>query len=373
MTEEQSSNIKTLTLKLVSLSFPAIFTKLEPGPIVTTYYFKPGPANILAKIMSRTEDLALAVGAESILLHREKDEISIAIPNKEKQLIKFDNSVYWLSQSREAKEMALPLLMGQSTSGENFTLDLATQPHILIAGSTGSGKSVFLSQLLTSLAIQKSPQELKLVLVDTKQLDLTLFKSLEHVDMLVDDIKDLYDVMDVLKAEVRKRTAFMKGLARNIKEYNALKLDPPIPYYVLVIDELADIISLDKELAHEEDKDTKRIRISSSLAQLAQISRAAGIHIIAATQRPSVKIINGDIKTNLPTRICFKLPSGVDSRVVLDENGAENLLGAGDYLYKTALDSTSRRGHSSFVQLSDIARVIEQHQYIRQSFQFLNI
>jgi len=364
-------NVQMLTMKLISLGFVASYTRLEEGPIVHTYFFRPQVDAILSKVMSKAEDLALSVGVESLLIKRERDEISIAVPRFDRQIINYDKLLYWLATSEEARQAALPLIMGQTTRGENFTLDLIDQPHVLIGGSTGSGKSVFLNQLLCSLAVLKSPDELKLILVDTKQLDLTLMTQLDHVEEMVDKIEHLYKVMENLKLEVRRRTNLMKGIARNIREYNKLGYGLPLPYYILVIDELADIIGQDKELAKNEDKDTKRTRISESLQTLAQISRAVGIHIIAATQRPDVRVVSGTIKVNFPTRICFKLPTGVDSRVILDENGAENLLGKGDFLFKTATDSQVRRAHGSFVQLDDIAKILSQHQFIRESFQMM--
>ena len=227
---------------------------------------------------------------------------------------------------------------------------------------------MFTAQLITSLAVQKSPQELKFYLVDTKQLDLTLFSGLPHVAEIVDKIEDLHQVLGNLLKTVRNRTEKMKGICRNIGEYNLLNPTNKLAYIVLIIDELADVIGQDKELAKFEDKDTKRTRISDSLKSLAQISRAAGVHIIAATQRPSVKVIDGDIKTNFSARISFKLPTGADSRVVLDENGAENLLGLGDYLYKTSQDATVKRAHGSFVSMNDIGMVLAQHDMIREQF-----
>lgn len=365
-TPEQQAMQKSLVAKLLMIGCPCHYTRMEVGPVITSYFFIPLPTTVLAKIMSKTEDLALSVGAEAILIRRDKDAIAISVPNANRTIISFDKCLFSLSST--GSESTLPILMGVDTKGNNISIDLCEQPHILIAGSTGSGKSVFLSQLITSLAVMKSPQELALTLVDTKKLDLTLFLNLPHTADLITDVKQLHEALNGLLLLVRQRTKLMQGTARNIAEWNAQVTDShKFRYEVLIIDELADVIALDKELAKGEDKDSKRTRITALLCQLAQISRAAGIHIIAATQRPSVQVISGDIKTNFPTRICFKLPSGVDSRVVLDEVGAENLLGRGDYLYKTSTDGTLRRAHSAFVQMSDIQRVVEQNEFIRMS------
>lgn len=367
---EQQATAKAIAMKFVALGFIAMFTRVEAGPVVTTYYFKPLPTSPLSKIMSKSEDIALAVGVESILIQRILDEISISVPNRKRSIISFDACLFDLV-SNYRKTSILPILMGKDQTGKNINLDLYHQPHILIAGSTGGGKSVFLSELICSLAVTQSQDNLKFVLVDTKQLDLTMFSALDHVIEMVDNTKELYDVMDMLTSEVRKRTEMMKGQVRNLAEWNQKNLSKKKPYIVLVIDELADVMGQDREIAKTEDKDDKRTRISTSLATLAQISRAAGIHIIAATQRPSVKILNGDIKTNFPTRISFKLPSQFDSRVILDESGAEALLGKGDYLYKTAENPNPRRGHGAFVSTEDIKNIIAQHEAIRRSFEYL--
>jgi S-DNA-T family DNA segregation ATPase FtsK/SpoIIIE len=369
MNDDQTKISNQLMAKMISLGFVAKFTRCEAGPIITQYFFKPIATAQLSKIMNRTEDLALSVGRESILIQRILDEISVSVPNLTRELIRFDSCLHWLATANENSGMVLPLLMGTSPTGQKFSLDLSTQPHILISGSTGGGKSVFLSQLIASLAVQKDPKELQLILVDTKQLDLTLFSSLSHVTEMVDKVEDLHDTLDNLLSEVRRRTELMKGLARNLKEFNVIN-DKKLPYKVLIIDELADVISQDKELKKDETSDTRRTRISDKLIQLAAISRAAGVHIIAATQRPSIEVISGNFKTNFPTRISFRLPSSTDSRVILDENGAESLLGKGDYLYRTSESSQLNRAHGSFVSMDDIALVIDQHEYIRETFKF---
>lgn len=367
LTQEQQQTVLKLSMKMSALGYNAKFSRLETGPIITQYFFIPDPLAPLSKIMNKTEDLAASCSVEAVLVTREKGEINVSVPNKERALISFDSCLYWLANQRND---GLPLLMGQTPTGLEFSLDLCVQPHILIAGSTGSGKSIFLAQLISSLVLRKSPTELKMLLVDTKQLDLTLFKPLPHVITVVDKILDLHTHLDRIMKIIRQRTDSMKGVARNISEYNQLT-GKNLPYYVLVIDELADVIGLDMELARNEDKDSKRTRISAQLASIAQISRASGIHIIAATQRPSVKILSGDIKTNFPTRISFRLPTGNDSRVILDENGAESLLGRGDYLYRTAESSEVRRAHGSFVSMTDIAKILDQHAQIREQFNYM--
>lgn len=379
-TPEQTKISQLLMVKMISLGFTAKFTRVETGPIITNYYFKPLPTSLLNKIMNRTQDLALSIGAEQVSIMRVKDEIQLTIPNENRLLIRFDQCLQEYASRSTREQFILPLLMGKDSVGNNLFLDLHSQPHLLIAGSTGSGKSVFLSELICAMAVLKSPEDVRFILVDTKQLDLTLFAELAHTEQIVDKListelgqPNLYDTLDNLIKIVRTRTEAMKGLSRNIKEHNQF-MDSvgqkQWPYYVLVIDELADIIGQDKEIARGEDKDNRRTRISASLATLAQISRAAGVHIIAATQRPSVQVLSGDIKTNFPTRISFKLPTQQDSRVVLDENGAETLLGSGDYFYKTSTSPELNRGHGAYITTGDIALIIDQHENIRRSFEY---
>jgi S-DNA-T family DNA segregation ATPase FtsK/SpoIIIE len=368
---DNKATLMALILKLSAFSFSGTFISLETGPVVSTYRIQPTPQSLYSKIVNRAEDIAMSLGSDSVLISRARSFVDFAIANPSREIISFDQSLYSLAQQYRRGHMTLPILMGASTSGQNTILDLATQPHMLIAGSTGSGKSVFLSEIICSLSLTIEPTELKMYLIDTKQLDLTLFERLPHVRQVIDSVLEAHNLLDSLILEVRKRTEKMRGVARNLTEYNSWLASQnkfALSHIVLVIDELADVIGLDLELKKDEDKDSQRTRFSEKLKNLAQISRAAGIHIIAATQRPSVKIISGDIKANFPTRVCFKLPTAADSRVVLDEGGAEFLLGRGDYLYTHAEQSGIQRAHSAFVSMTDIERCVTQNMYIRESF-----
>jgi S-DNA-T family DNA segregation ATPase FtsK/SpoIIIE len=287
--------------------------------------------------------------------------------------------------SSKTAEMALPLLMGQATNGEHLYADLAAQPHLLIAGSTGSGKSVYTAQLICSLALFRTPEELEFILVDTKKLDLVLFKPLEHVKYVLDNVEDLRTALMQLLAEVRLRNTQMSGIARNIDEWNRMCIDDlssaeyrkfaktagysrKMQYKILVLDEMADVFMQDRAYLAQFKKSERPPAIESLVQKILQISRAAGVHLILATQQPSVKIISGVMKANAPARVSFKLPTMSDSRVILDENGAECLLGRGDYLYKIAGSDTVRRAHSAFVSTTDIATIIAQNEMIRRTY-----
>lgn len=368
--EEVQRRVGLLTRRLLVLQFPATFTRLIRGPIVETFYFKPIGDGKYSNIFNKEEEIAGALSVESVRIERLLGEIAIALPRTDRQTIAFDKCIHELMTSEETKHMALPLLMGQNPAGEYLYADLASQPHLLIAGATGSGKSVFTSQLICSLALFRSPDDLEFILVDTKNLDLVLFKSLEHTHFILSQIEDIRAVLMELLREVRFRNEQMSGLARNIREWNSMNagLAKAMKYKILIIDEMADVFDTDDSILSRFKKSERPPSIQGLLKQIAQIARAAGIHLIGATQRPSVEVLPGDIKTNFPARVSFKLPSQIDSRVIIDEKGAETLLGKGDYLYKVSGSDTVKRAHSAFVTMNDIARIIDQNEMIRRSY-----
>lgn len=388
MTEnENDPNIGMIALKCEGLGFPVNYRRKKTGPRVTTYYYSQqlGSTAPLSKVINRSEDIAFACKAESVMITRIRDEIVIQVPRPANEIvpIQFDSCIHKLLTD-SVKTQRLPIVMGQTVEGETYTVDLAEQPHILIAGSTGGGKSVFQAQATCGLALALPPTDLDLYLIDTKQLDLPLFKGLPHIKAIIDKIEKVHDIFDNLILNVRRRTERMKGIARNIHEFNKLSErdpksgKPAMAYKVLIIDELADIISQDKDLEQEEKaeiamevRSQKRTRIVNKIQTLTQISRAAGIHVIAATQRPSVKLMSGDIKANFPMRMTFRLPTSADSRVILGEGGAENLLGKGDYLYQAFDMPQPLRGHGSFVSTNDIARIIVAQKEIRENYEAL--
>jgi len=358
--------VKRLAIKLGALGITARYLRREEGPVVSTYYFNLGLEVPLSKVVNRSEDLALAVGVESLLIFRKGGEIAIEIPNDERRIVGFDTCLYELFKTRPVP--TLPVMLGVDSHGQSFNLDLVEQPHILVAGSTGGGKSILLSTIIGALAVTKSPKEVKMMLVDTKKLDLPLFANLPHTVENVEDAEEFHRVMTRLMVIVRKRTETMKGIARNITEYNTLV--PPerrLPYYVVVIDELADLID-DDDIRRKTDDDYKKLNqpVPKRIKSLVQVCRASGIHIIAATQRSSVKIISGDIKANFPTRIALRLPTRADSTTILSGSGAESLLGKGDMLIESPAYQNFKRAHGAFVSNEDIARILSDADRIRE-------
>lgn len=352
VSEEQAYTILALAKKFNGLSINTTFSYLEEGPVITTYYFKLGSEVPIAKVMNKGEDFALACGVQAVIIQRKEGLLGLQIPNKTRLVVNFDSCLDNIFMAPFHYRQVLPILLGEDSKGNTSSFDLTESPHLLIAGTTGAGKSVLLSSILGALATVRASEELRLILVDTKQVDLTLFASLPHVESTITDADMFATELIKLTELVRERMALMKGVARNIREYNKLT-GQALPYYVAVIDEYADIV------------DTLP-SINKLLKQLIQISRAAGIHVIMATQRPSVKVIPGDIKANLGTRIALRLPSQIDSRTILNEGGAENLLGKGDMLVDSpCIEGGLQRYHGPFIDLEHIARILVQSDMIR--------
>jgi len=369
--QDQKEEVLKLSQKMLSLNFTAYFEKLVSGPILRTYYFLPHDSASFSKILNKEEELAGAIGTQNVLIRRELSHLAISIPRKNKQEINFHQLINQFMIDRDVRyDTGLPFLIGMTASGFQLNAYLDDESHLLIGGSTNSGKSMFLSQVVCSLALAKTPQQLQLTLVDTKQLDLVLFSELEHVRNVITNVDDFRIFLETTLATIRKRLAKMSGSARNIREWNAQRDSGKFPYIVVVIDELADILDQDAVMLNTVPRNQRPASIPYFLKQITQISRAAGVHLVAATQRPSVKVIAGDTKTNFPSRIAFRLPTMADSRVILDENGAERLLGQGDMLCKLATYSTSERVHSGYVDMKTILVISKQHQAIKDQFAY---
>lgn len=339
-------------------------TQINPGPVVTTFEFKPEAGIKYSRIIGLTEDLCLALQAESILIERipGKSTVGIEVPNDKRQTIA-------LREILEASEFAnspskLTLAMGRDLHGRIRVTDLASMPHLLIAGSTGTGKSVFINSLMMSILYKATPDEVKMVLVDPKRLELSLYGGIPH--LLAPVVTDPKVASNVLRNATKEMENRLKLLAqrgvRNIDQYNrtfqkqqSLSLfenaeeseHKPLPYLIIIIDELADLMMVDTN------------NVEESITRLAQMARAVGIHLILATQRPSVDVITGLIKANFPARISFRVASKVDSRTILDSNGSESLLGKGDMLYLPAGSARLHRIHGPLVTEDEITAVCD--------------
>jgi S-DNA-T family DNA segregation ATPase FtsK/SpoIIIE len=339
-------------------------TQINPGPVVTTFEFKPEAGIKYSRITGLGDDLCLALRAESILIERipGKSTVGVEVPNARRETIALRDVIESPEFSHSSSKLTLP--MGKDLIGRIRATDLTQMPHLLIAGATGTGKSVFINSLLMGMLYKATPDELKLVLVDPKRLELGLYADIPHLFTPV--VTDPKVAANVLRNATREMERRLKLLAqrgvRNIEQYNrtfekgqSLSLfesaedeeHRPLPYLVIVIDELADLMMVDTNGVEE------------SITRLAQMARAVGIHLILATQRPSVDVITGLIKANFPARISFRVASKVDSRTILDANGSESLLGKGDMLYLPAGSSRLHRIHGPYVNEKEVAAVAD--------------
>jgi DNA segregation ATPase FtsK/SpoIIIE, S-DNA-T family len=353
---------QVLTEKYAEFDVHGQITQINPGPVVTTFEFKPEAGIKYSRITGLTDDLCLALKAESILIERMagKSTVGIQVPNREREII-------WLRQNIESSEFIgsrskLTLALGKDINGRIVTAELSGMPHLLIAGSTGAGKSVAINAMIMSILYKATPDQVRLILVDPKRLELGNYEGVPHLYTPI--ITEAKLAANALRNAVREMERRLKLLAekgvRNLEQYNRLFDDAetpslfgdsgeerPIPYIVIIIDELADLMMLDGG------------NVEESITRLAQMARAVGIHLVLATQRPSVDVITGLIKANFPARISFRVATKVDSRTILDANGAEALLGRGDMLYLPSGSARLHRLHAPFVTEKEIAAVVE--------------
>jgi S-DNA-T family DNA segregation ATPase FtsK/SpoIIIE len=360
---EENKNRIVETLKNYKIDIAQI--KATVGPSVTLYEIVPEAGIRISKIKSLEDDIALSLAALGIRIIAPipgKGTIGIEVPNKNPTMVPM-RGVIGSAKFQEA-EMELPIALGKTISNETFVVDLAKMPHLLMAGATGQGKSVGLNAVLTSLLYKKHPAEVKFVLVDPKKVELTLFNKIERHylaklpddgDAIITDNTKVVHTLNSLCIEMDNRYSLLKdAMVRNIKEYNDKfknrKLNPEnghrfLPYIVLVVDEFADLIM------------TAGKEVETPIARLAQLARAIGIHLIIATQRPSVNVITGIIKANFPARIAFRVTSKIDSRTILDTQGADQLIGRGDLLYSNGNDLV--RVQCAFVDTPEVEKIVD--------------
>lgn len=360
---EENKNKIVDTLRNYKIEIAQI--KATVGPSVTLYEIVPEAGIRISKIKSLEDDIALSLSALGIRIIAPipgKGTIGIEVPNKNPTMVSM-KSVIGSAKFQEA-EMELPIALGKTISNETFVVDLAKMPHLLMAGATGQGKSVGLNAVLTSLLYKKHPAEVKFVLVDPKKVELTLFNKIERhylaklpdtEDAIITDNAKVVNTLNSLCVEMDNRYSLLKdAMVRNIKEYNekfkSRKLNPEaghrfLPYIVLVVDEFADLIM------------TAGKEVEIPIARLAQLARAIGIHLIIATQRPSVNVITGLIKANFPARIAFRVTSKIDSRTILDTQGADQLIGRGDLLYTNGNDVV--RVQCAFIDTPEVEKITD--------------
>jgi len=355
---------KLLQARCAEFAVQGAVQQIHPGPVVTTFEFKPDAGIKYSKITNLSDDLCLALQAESVRIDRisGKSTVGIEIPNLQRETIGLreilESSEFQLSTSR------LSMVLGKTIDGAPYISDLARMPHVLIAGATGSGKSVLLNSLICSILYKSTPDEVKMILIDPKRIELGVYQDIPH--LLTPVVTDPKKASEVLKWTVFEMESRIKMLAsegvRNIDQYNQILKgaieagetrenengDPlnPLPYVMVVIDELADLMMVSSSDVEE------------SITRLAQMARAVGIHLVLATQRPSVDVITGIIKANFPTRIAFRVASRVDSRTILDSNGAEQLLGRGDMLLLPPGSARLLRLHGPFVSEAEVGRLV---------------
>lgn len=350
---------------LASFGVPAKVVSIRQGPTVTQFGVEPGYIDgrgegerqrkvRVSKITSLDKDLALALASAPIRIEAPvpgRSVVGIEVPNSEVSPVALRGVMESEAFQKARESSSLTIALGRDVSGQPVIADLALMPHLLVAGATGSGKSVCLSSILTCLLFQNSPGGLQLLLVDPKMVELVHFRGLPHLrGHVVRDVNEVIRSLRWLMQEMDARYRdFAQAGARNIEDYNSLcegRGEEPIPYIVVAIDELADLMMMAPD------------EIERLICRLAQLSRATGIHLVIATQRPSVDVVTGLIKANFPARICFAVSSQVDSRVVLDTAGAETLLGQGDMLYMAPDSSSLVRLQGCFVSDEEIAKVV---------------
>ena len=360
---ELRDRAQQLAEKCREFNVAGVVKQISPGPVVTTFEFKLDPGVKYGRVTSLVDDLCLGLKAESIRIDRipGKSTVGIEVPNQKREVIRLREVI----ESKKFRDSTskLTLALGKTIDGTNYVADLARMPHLLIAGATGAGKSVALNAVLLSLIYKATPDEVKFILIDPKRLELGLYSDIPHLlTPIVTDPKRASYALKWAVSEMENRYRHLAAFGvRNIDQYNQIvssmidrslseestELPKPLPFLVVIIDELADLMMVSARDVEE------------SITRLAQMARAVGIHLVLATQRPSTDVITGLIKANFPSRIAFRVSSKVDSRVIIDTNGAEGLLGQGDMLFLPPGSSRLIRVHGAFVDEQEIKRIAD--------------
>lgn len=347
--EELKERALLLVAKLKEFGIEGEVTGINPGPVITVFEFKPAPGIKLSRILSLVDDLALGLSAKSVRIVAPipgKNVIGIEISNTHREWV-FLKEI--LSKDIFTKSLSpLTIALGKDISGKPVIADLKKMPHLLIAGSTGSGKSIFIHSVILSIIYKATPDEVRFLMIDPKRIELSVYDGIPYLlHSVVLEPKMATQALRWAVQEMERRYSLFEDLSvRNLESYNEI-FEEKLPYIVIIIDELADLMVISSK------------EVETLLTRLAQMARAAGIHLIVATQRPSVDVITGLIKVNFPSRISFQVTSKVDSRTILDTQGAERLLGAGDMLFLPPGSSQLERIHAPYVSEKEIKGVVE--------------
>ncbi len=349
--EDLLMNSSVLEKKLLDFGIDGQVVEVNPGPVITMYEFEPAPGVKLSRIVNLSDDLALALKSGSVRIVAPlpgKSTVGIEVPNYFREEVFLKEII--ASEQFRALKTRLPLALGKDISGNPVVADMTKMPHLLVAGATGSGKSVALNSMISSLLYSTTPADLKIVMIDPKILELSIYEGIPHlITPVITQPKEASWILQRLVEEMQRRYRVLaeRGV-RNIDGYNKLPdKEETLPYIVVIVDELADLMM------------TAQREVEDSIARLAQMARAAGIHLILATQRPSVDVITGVIKANFPARISFKVSSKVDSRTILDGIGAEDLLDKGDMLFLQPGTSKLMRVHGAYIYDAEVGKIVE--------------
>jgi S-DNA-T family DNA segregation ATPase FtsK/SpoIIIE len=347
----------TLRATLEEFHIQAEVTGIRKGPVITMFEILPAPGVKLSKIVNLQDNIALRLAASSVRIVAPipgKHAVGIEVPNAKRNIVSFREIIEGELHREGKKEAQIPVVLGKDITGEAQTTDLAQMPHLLIAGATGSGKSVCVNSMILSILYQKAPAECRLILIDPKIVELKLYNDIPHLlTPVITEPKRAFQALQYLICEMERRYACLDSMGvRDIKSYNRRIKERSIaaehlPYIVVVIDEFADLMA------------TTGKELESTVARLAAMSRAVGIHLVLATQRPSIDVITGLIKANIPSRIAFMVASKMDSRIIIDQVGAEKLLGKGDMLYAGAVDPFPIRMQGAFISEEEVETVVE--------------
>jgi len=354
-----------LEATLRSFKIDAEVVEIQRGPVITMFEMELAPGIKVERIRSLDDDIAMAIKAQRVRIVAPipgKSTFGVEVPNTLREVVR----LHELLSSKEfnASNYALPICLGKDADGRHLIEDLAKMPHLLVAGATGSGKSVCLNTIIMSVLYTRTPDQTKLILIDPKMVELSLFKSIPHLMCpVVTDMKKASSILDWAVSQMDERYAILsrtgtrniygynklgeKGLQERLgDDYDEVLFKPVMPFIIIIVDELADMMMVSAK------------EVECLITRLAQKSRAVGIHLILATQRPSTNVITGLIKANMPTRIAFSVASKIDSRVILDSNGAEKLLGQGDMLFIPPRTSFLKRAQGAYVSDEEIRRVV---------------